>query len=308
MDLRIFTEPQQGATYETLLRVARASEDLGYDAVFRSDHYLAMNTEGLPGPTDAWLTLAALGRETSTIRLGTLVTSATFRHPGQLAIQVAQADEMSGGRIEFGLGAGWFAEEHEAYAIPFPPLGERFEKLTENLEIITGLWSTPAGDLFDYRGKHFQVSNSPALPKPVQSPRPPIIIGGMGKKRTPALAARFADEFNVPFAKTDVVAAQFDVVRDACTAASRGPDELTYSAALTICVGKSDADVTRRADAIGREVGELRENGLAGTPDQVVEKIESYRAIGVTRLYLQMLDLDDLEHLELISTTVAPQL
>ena len=308
MDLRIFTEPQQGATYETLLRVARASEDLGYDAFFRSDHYLAMNTEGLPGPTDAWLTLAALGRETSTIRLGTLVTSATFRHPGQLAIQVAQADEMSGGRIEFGLGAGWFAEEHEAYAIPFPPLGERFEKLTENLEIITGLWSTPVGDLFDYRGKHFQVSNSPALPKPVQSPRPPIIIGGMGKKRTPALAAQFADEFNVPFAKTDVVAAQFDVVRDACTAAGRGPDELTYSAALTICVGTSDAEVTRRADAIGREVGELRENGLAGTPDQVVEKIETYRAIGVTRLYLQMLDLDDLDHLELVSSAVAPQL
>ena len=308
MELRIFTEPQQGATYATLLRIARASEDLGYDAFFRSDHYLAMNAEGLPGPTDAWLTLAALGRETSTIKLGTLVTSVTFRHPGQLAIQVAQADEMSGGRIEFGLGAGWFAEEHEAYAIPFPALGERFERLTENLEIITGLWSTPVGDLFDYSGKHFEVKNSPALPKPVQSPRPPIIISGMGKKRTPALAARFADEFNVPFAPVDTVSAQFDVVREACRAAGRGPDELTYSAALTVCVGRNDTEVARRADAIGREVGELRENGLTGTPSEVVEKIETYRAIGVSRLYLQVLDLDDLEHIELIANEVAPHL
>lgn len=308
MELRIFTEPQQGATYETLLRIARASEELGYDAFFRSDHYLAMNAEGLPGPTDAWLTLAAIGRETSTIKLGTLVTSATFRHPGQLAIQVAQTDEMSGGRIEFGLGAGWFAEEHEAYAIPFPALGERFERLTENLEIITGLWSTPVGDLFDYRGKHFEVKSSPALPKPVQSPRPPIIIGGMGKKRTPALAARFADEFNVPFAQVDVVSGQFDVVRDACRAGGREPDELTYSAALTVCVGRNDAEVATRADAIGRNVDELRENGLAGTPSEVIEKIETYRAIGVSRLYLQVLDLDDLEHLELIANEVAPQL
>lgn len=308
MELRIFTEPQQGATYATLLRIARASEDLGYDAFFRSDHYLAMNAEGLPGPTDAWLTLAALGRETSTIKLGTLVTSATFRHPGQLAIQVAQADEMSGGRIEFGLGAGWFAEEHEAYAIPFPALGERFERLTENLEIITGLWSTPVGDLFDYSGKHFEVKSSPALPKPVQSPRPPIIIGGMGRKRTPALAARFADEFNVPFAQVNVVSGQFDVVRDACRAAGRGPDELTYSAALTVCVGRNDAEVAKRADAIGRNVDELRENGLAGTPSEVVEKVETYRAVGVSRLYLQVLDLDDLEHIEFIANEVAPQL
>lgn len=308
MELRIFTEPQQGATYATLLRIARASEDLGYDAFFRSDHYLAMNAEGLPGPTDAWLTLAALGRETSTIKLGTLVTSATFRHPGQLAIQVAQADEMSGGRIEFGLGAGWFAEEHEAYAIPFPALGERFERLTENLEIITGLWSTPVGDLFDYSGKHFEVKSSPALPKPVQSPRPPIIIGGMGRKRTPALAARFADEFNVPFAQVDVVSGQFDVVRDACRAAGRGPDELTYSAALTVCVGRNDAEVAKRADAIGRNVDELRENGLAGTPSEVVEKVETYRAVGVSRLYLQVLDLDDLEHIEFIANEVALQL
>ena len=143
MDLRIFTEPQQGATYDDLLRVARATEDLGFDGFFRSDHYLAMGDgDGLPGPTDAWTTLAGLARETSTIRLGTLVTAATFRHPGLLAIQVAQVDQMSGGRIELGLGAGWFAAEHEAYGIPFP--AKRFGLLTEQLEIVTRQWADGA--------------------------------------------------------------------------------------------------------------------------------------------------------------------
>ena len=145
MELRIFTEPQQGATYDDLLAVARRAEELGFDAFFRSDHYLTMGGDGLPGPTDAWVTLAGLARETSRIRLGTLVTSATFRLPGPLAISVAQVDQMSGGRVELGLGAGWFEDEHTAYGIPFPPLGERFDRLEEQLAIITGLWSTPAG-------------------------------------------------------------------------------------------------------------------------------------------------------------------
>ena len=129
-----------------------------------------MSGDGLPGPTDSWVTLAGLARETSSIRLGTMVTSATFRYPGPLAISVAQVDEMSGGRVEFGIGAGWFEAEHQAYAIPFPPLGERFDRLTEQLDIITGLWTTPAGQTFDYAGKHYTVADSPALPKPVQSP------------------------------------------------------------------------------------------------------------------------------------------
>src|SRR3954449_11866664 len=201
MHLRVFTEPQQGAAYADLLRVAQATEALGFDAFFRSDHYRAMGGDGLPGPTDSWVTLGALAVQTSRIRLGTLVTSATFRLPGPLAIAVAQADQMSGGRIEFGLGGGWFEAEHTAYGIPFPPLGERFDRLEEQLEIITGLWSTPAGQTFDYDGKHYQLSDSPGLPKPAQSPRPPIIIGGHGKKRTPSLAARFADEFNAPFSR-----------------------------------------------------------------------------------------------------------
>ena len=194
MDFRVFVEPQQGATYADQLAVARAAEQLGYSAFFRSDHYLAMSGDGLPGPTDSWVTLSAIARETTSIRLGTMVTSATFRYPGPLAISVAQVDEMSGGRVELGIGAGWFEAEHLAYAIPFPPLRERFDRLTEQLHIITGLWTTPVGEKFNYDGSHYIVADSPALPKPVQRPHPPIIVGGGGAKRTPALAARFADE------------------------------------------------------------------------------------------------------------------
>src|SRR5688572_13815449 len=146
MELRVFTEPQQGASYDTLLAFAQTSEELGFDAFFRSDHYLKMgDVSGLPGPTDAWITLAGLARDTSTIRLGTLVTPITFRFPGPLAISVAQVDAMSGGRVELGIGTGWYDAEHTAYAIPFPPLGERFERLEEQLAIITGLWDTPDG-------------------------------------------------------------------------------------------------------------------------------------------------------------------
>ncbi|MCH5642056.1 LLM class F420-dependent oxidoreductase [Gordonia sp. ABSL49_1] len=308
MDLRIFTEPQQGATYDDLLRVARATEELGFDAFFRSDHYLAMGSDGLPGPTDAWLTLAGLARETSRIRLGTLVSSATFRHPGQLAIEVAQVDQMSEGRVELGLGAGWFEREHAAYGIPFPSMGDRFDRLEESFEIVTGLWETPEGRTFDYEGAHYRLTNSPALPKPVQRPRPPIIVGGSGKRRTPALAARFADEFNVVFAPVDEANAQIGRVRAACAKSGRRPETIRFSAALVLCCGADDAEFGRRADAIGRAPDELRENGAAGTPDEVVATIERYRELGVDRVYLQTLDLDDLDHLELVAAKVAPQL
>ncbi|MGW5524099.1 LLM class F420-dependent oxidoreductase [Gordonia sp. NPDC003950] len=309
MDFRIFTEPQQGASYDQLLAVAKATEDLGFDAFFRSDHYLAMGDgDGLPGPTDAWTTLAGLARETARIRLGTLVTSATFRYPGPLAISVAQVDQMSGGRVELGLGAGWFEQEHLAYGIPFPSLGERFERLGESLEIITGLWQTPVGDRFDHDGRHFTVKGSPALPKPVQSPRPPIIVGGMGPKRTPALAARFADEFNIPFQPLDAVSAQYERVRAACVDAGRDPSAMTFSVALVLCCGATEVEIARRAHAIGRDVDELRANGAAGTPAEVVETIEKYRAVGASRVYLQVLDLADLDHLDLVAKEVVPQI
>ncbi len=306
MDLRIFTEPQQGASYDTLLSVAKATEELGFDAFFRSDHYLRMGSaDGLPGPTDAWITLAGLARETRRIRLGTLMTAGTFRLPGVLAIQVAQVDQMSGGRVELGLGAGWFEDEHKAYGIPFP--AERMARLEEQLAIVTGLWATPPGSAFDYAGSHYQVENSPALPKPAQA-KVPVLIGGHGAKRTPRLAARYADEFNMPFASIADSARQFDRVREAAEQAGREPDDLVYSNALVVCVGKDDAEVARRAAAIGRDVEDLRANGRAGSPAEVVEKIGAYAETGSSRVYLQVLDLDDLDHLELISAQVLSQL
>ncbi|WP_306361141.1 LLM class F420-dependent oxidoreductase [Nocardia sp. CC227C] len=307
MDLRIFTEPQQGASYDTLLTVAKATEDLGYDAFFRSDHYLKMgDADGLPGPTDAWTTLAGLARETSRIRLGTLMTSATFRYPGVLAIQVAQVDAMSGGRVEFGFGAGWFAEEHTAYGIPFP--ADKFPRFEEQLAVLTGLWGTPAGETFSFSGEHYTLVDSPALPKPVQ-PKIPVIIGGHGAKRTPRLTARYADEFNMPFSSIPDTAAQFERVRAAVEDAGRDPNELVYSNALIACVGRDDAEAARRAATIGREVDELKANGLAGSPDEVVDKLGRYATeAGTSRVYLQILDLGDLDHLELIADKVMSQL
>jgi F420-dependent oxidoreductase-like protein len=308
MDLRIFTEPQQGATYDDLLRVARATEDLGFDAFFRSDHYLGMGTDGLPGPTDAWVTLAGLARDTARIRLGTLVSSCTFRLPGPLAIAVAGVDQMSGGRVELGLGAGWFEDEHVAYGIDFPDVHGRFDRLEEQLAIITGLWETAAGDTFDFAGTHYRLAGSPALPKTVQSPRPPVIVGGAGKRRTPALAARFAQEFNVAFRAPDDVPGLFDRVRAACTEAGRDPATMTFSAAWTVCCGRDDAAVRRRAAAIGRSPEELRGRQLGGTPAEVVDRLSRLAGAGATRTYLQVLDLTDMDHLELIAAEVAPQL
>jgi F420-dependent oxidoreductase-like protein len=305
MELRIFTEPQHGATYDDLARGAQEAERLGFGAFFRSDHYSKMGSvSGLPGPTDAWITLAALARETSTIRLGTLMTSATFRLPGPLAIAVAGVDQMSNGRIELGIGAGWYEEEHSAYAIAFPPVGERFDRLEEQLEILTGLWTTPADELFNYEGAYYQFANSPALPKPAQDPHPPILIGGGGKVRTPNLAARFADEFNMPFSSLAATTTQFERVRRACDEIGR-TTAIVYSAAQILCVGATEKEVAARAAWIGRDPDELRANGLAGTVDEVRAKIQTFADAGATRLYLQVLNLSDLDHLRLVAEEVA---
>ncbi len=309
MDLRIFTEPQQGATYDDLLRVARCAEDAGYDAFFRSDHLLAMgDSSGLPGPTDAWVTLGALARETTTIRLGTLMTAATFRLPGPLGVAVAQVDHMSGGRVELGLGTGWYEAEHLAYGIPFPSVADRFGMLAEQLEVLTGAWGTPVGRSYSFAGDHYTFADSPGLPKPVQRPRPPIIVGGSGRRRTPALAARYADEIDVPFAGVDAVAAQLGRADEACRALGRDPATLVRSTAQVLCTGDDDAAVRRRAAAIGRDPDELRARGLAGTADEVVDKIGRFAEVGVERVYLQVLDLSDLEHLEFVAGHVAPAL
>lgn len=306
LDLRVFTEPQQGASYDDQLAVAKAAEELGFSAFFRSDHFLRMGDGSpLPGPTDSWTTLAGLARETSTIRLGTLVTSATFRHPGVLAIQVAQVDQMSGGRVELGLGAGWFAREHEAYGIPFPE--KRFGILEEQLAVITGLWATPEGETFSFDGEHYTLTDSPALPKPAQA-KIPVVIGGGGPKRTPAIAARFADEYNQAFPAFEDVAPRIAVVNQALADAGRSPSSITHSAAMVVAVGRDEAEFTRRAEAIGREPAELREHGVAGTVSEAADRLAQLKADGIERVYLQFLDLKDLDHLDLVAREVAPQL
>jgi F420-dependent oxidoreductase-like protein len=305
MRLVVFTEPQLGASYADQLRVAQHAEQLGYDAFFRSDHFLTMSSgDGLPGPTDAWVTLAGLAVQTSTIRLGTLVTSATFRLPGLLAIAVAQVDQMSGGRIELGMGAGWFEAEHTAYGVPFPPVGERFDRLAEQLAIVTGLWATPAGERFTFRGGHYNLNDSPALPKPAQSPGPPIIVGGHGPKRTPMLAARYADEFNAPFASLERTRESFERVAEACEEGrdATGCAPLVLSVAQTIACGRTEAQARERA-------GRIRSTPpLFGTPAQVVDQIGQFAELGVSRVFLQIIDLSDLDHLDIIASEVAPRL
>lgn len=305
MDFRIFVEPWQGATYADQLKVAQAAEAAGYSAFFRSDHYLTMAGDGLPGPTDSWITLAALARETSSIRLGTMVTSATFRYPGPLAISVAQVDEMSGGRVDLGIGTGWYEAEHEAYGIPFPPLGERFDRLGEQLEIITGLWSTPLGARFDYIGKHYSIQDSPALPKPVQNPGPPIIIGGFGAKRTPALAAHYGSEFNTPNPSVEAAKAAYERVVVAMDKAGRSRDSMVFSATFTLCAGRDDIELGRRAAAIGRDLAELRQNSpLVGTPVEIIDRLGGFVDAGVQRAYVQLFDMSDLEHLHYFADEV----
>jgi F420-dependent oxidoreductase-like protein len=308
VDLRIFTEPQEGATYDQLLAVAQLAEAEGFDAFFRSDHYQAISSsEPGPGSTDAWITLAGLARETSRIRLGTLVTPVTFRLPGPLAISVAQVDAMSGGRVELGLGTAWYDTEHASYGIPFYDTAARFAMLEEQLEILTGLWATPAGETYSFAGTHHVLEDSPALPKPVQQPHPPIIVGGHGPKRTPRLVARYADEYNLPFGSLEVFGEQKRRVTEACEAVDRDPATVTFSSALTVCCAEDEAGLERRAAAIGQPLEQLRLSGLAGTPAELVETLGRWADAGSTRTYLQVLDVTDLDHVRLIASSVLPE-
>ena len=310
VDFRVLVEPELGASYSDQRAVARAAEDMGFSGFFRSDHYLAVTGNGLPGPTDSWVTLAGLARETTTIRLGTMVTSATFRYPGPLAISVAQVDAMSAGRVEFGIGTGWLEEEHRAYGIPFPPLSERFDRLTEQLEILTGLWSVPPGETFDYQGRFYTLSDSPALPKPTQRPYPPIIVGGLGAKRTPVLAARFASEFNLPGVAPPAAAGpQLQRVADAVAAAGRPRDSIDFSAVYPLCIGRTNADIARRADAVDQLLpGLAATSPLKGAPENVVDRCGELSDLGIDRVYAWLLDIADIAQLELLATEVVPHL
>ncbi|MDH6181305.1 F420-dependent oxidoreductase-like protein [Microbacteriaceae bacterium SG_E_30_P1] len=307
MDFRIFTEPQYGASYEDQLQLALTAERLGFGGYFRSDHYSTMSKhrDALPGPTDSWVTLAGLARETSTIRLGTLVSSATFRLPGILAIEVAQVDAMSGGRVELGLGTGWFEAEHRQYGIPFP--GKRFGPFEEQLEIVTGLWGTPVGERFSYAGEHYTLEDSPALPKPTQQ-HVPLIVGGAGAKKTPALAARFADEFNSWRAEPEVTRERIARVREACEALGRDPESMVFSIAGTTAVGPTEAEFARRADVTGQSTSDLRASGFGGSASEVLDVLGGLQELGVSRVYLQVHDFADHEQLEYIASEILPAL
>ncbi|WP_434968798.1 LLM class F420-dependent oxidoreductase [Microbacterium sp. bgisy207] len=307
MEYCIFTEPQQGFSYAQQVASAQLTERHGFDGWFRSDHYLAMGDgDPLPGPTDAWTTLAGLARETERVRLGTLVSPVTFRHPGVLAIQVAQVDEMSNGRAELGLGAGWFAQEHSAYGIPFP--SRRFGLLEEQLAIVTGLWQTPVGSTFDFDGAHYRLERSPALPKPIQSPVP-VIVGGAGPARTPALAALFATEFNIGFQHEDRIAESFARVRAACEQIDRDPDSLRLSVALPTVVAHDDVLLDRRLAAIGRERSSVEGEAMfLGGREQIAAKVERLASLGASRIYFQQMDLTDLEQLDELGTEILPHL
>jgi len=248
MRLRVLLEPHHGASYDQILALARVTEESGFDAFFRSDHYQGIDPDDSGyRPTDSWTTLAGLAVQTERVRLGTLMTASTYRRPGPLAITVATVDAMSGGRAELGIGAAWIEQEHRYLGIPFPPLGERFDRLGEQLEIITGLWATPPGERFSFQGKHYQLEECASIPRPAR--RPPVIIGGAGPRRTPALAARFADEFNSGM--PDGLAARFANFRRICEQSGRDPAGVRLSTTLPVCCGPTRAEAARRAAALG---------------------------------------------------------
>ena len=307
MKIRIFTEPQQGAGYQRLSKLATHAENLGFDGFFVSDHYHVMgDTDPRMGPTDALTTLAGLARDTKKIRLGTLVCSSTFRNPGRLAVMSAEIDQMSQGRLELGIGAGWFDREHHALGIDFPSLKKRFDLMEDQLEILRLFRDTPAEESFDFEGRTVALKSCLALPRAVQNPGIPIIIGGGGPKRTPNLAARFADEFNFPFRSPDNFREQVGRVSQACESIGRDPESLIFSVAQVVCVSDSEKEFSKRAERIGRSPTELRETGVAGMAEEAVERILAFQKAGATRIYLQVLDEGDLDHVTFIAESIAP--
>lgn len=305
MKLRVLLEPRHGATYDRVLAMAQATEAAGFDAFFRSDHYLGIDA-GDPGylPTDSWTTLGGIARETSTVRLGTLVTAATFRQPGVLAITVATVDQMSGGRVSLGIGTGWFEREHASFGIPFPAIRNRFDRLEETLQVLAGLWTTPRGERFSFAGDHVQIDACANFPALVQRPRPEIVIGGTGPRRTPTLAAKYADEFNGALAPMS--AGLFENVRRMCEEVGRDPATLRLSSTLPVCCGRSRADAVERAGRLGEPGARLLSQGVVGTPADVLEEITRLAAIGCDVLYLHIYDTDDLDHIALLGREVVP--
>jgi F420-dependent oxidoreductase-like protein len=320
MRLRVLLEPRYGATYQQILAMARAAEEAGFDAFFRSDHYLGIDvTDASYAPTDSWTTLAGLAVQTQRIRIGTLVTASTFRHPGPLAVAVATVQAMSGGRAELGIGAAWYEREHESFGIPFPPVGERFDRLEEQLAILTGLWDTPPGESFSFHGKHYQVEdcvNFPALGPGGSATgadgtgpggrRPRLIIGGAGPRRSPALAARFADEYNCGL--PDGAAGRLANFRRICAESGRDPASVRQSTALPVCCGSTAGEAQRRAAALGEAGARLLSMGVIGTPAEVVARAEELARAGADTLYFHVYDGADTDHIRLLGAEVLPQM
>jgi F420-dependent oxidoreductase-like protein len=302
--LRVLMEPLHGGDYDRIVALARTTEDAGFDAFFRSDHFLGVDREASYHPTDSWTTLGGLARDTSRVRLGTLLTAATFRRPGVLANVVATADAMSGGRVELGLGAAWYEQEHKTLGIPFPPLKERFDRLEEQLEIIKGLWSTPPGEAFDFSGRHYELTNCINSPRPAQSPHPPIVVGGTGPRRTPALAARFADEFNGAFGPG--LRERYDRFRDACEKIDRDPATARLSVVIPVACGQNKVEVDRRLEAFGSP--RLRDAAAKGGPQVVIDKLADLAADGADTVYFHIYDIDDLDHIRMLGEEVLPHI
>ncbi|TWF80804.1 F420-dependent oxidoreductase-like protein [Pseudonocardia hierapolitana] len=298
-------EPRHGARYEEILALALATEEAGFDAFFRSDHLMGVDpNDPSYRPTDCWTTLGGLARDTSRVRLGSLVTPVTFREPGLLAAIVASVDDMSGGRVELGLGTGWYEREHHAFGIPFPARAERFDRLEEQLAVISGLWSGPG---FSFAGAHHRIDDNRTPPRPVQRPHPPIIVGGSGPKRTPAIAARFATEFNGALTAAGGAAGlreRFAGFARACETIGRDPADARLSAVLPVACGATQAETARRAAVIGSEL--MRANAAIGSPAQVVERIGELTDAGADTVYLHIYDIHDLDHIALIGAEVLP--
>jgi F420-dependent oxidoreductase-like protein len=315
VDVYLMIEGQEGVTWEQWVGLARACEDHGLHGLFRSDHYLSFDDPRERGALDAWTTLAALAAVTERIRLGTMVSPVTFRHPSVLAKSVVTVDHVSGGRVELAIGAGWFEREHRAFGFPFPADGERIALLSEQVEIVHRLWDRH-GEEVSFEGSHYQLDSCPSMPKPVQDPHPPLILGGGAGPRAAALAARWADEYNVTSSSPEEAASARERLSAACEAIGRDPETLRLSLMTHVVVGRDRQELEARARALIAREGESHDpaeaierwsvDGLAGTVDQVLERLGRYADAGVNRIMLQHLVHEDLETVELIGTELVP--